>query len=237
MLFRVARIATTFISLPVPTVSIAQHITSLLTPVSQSDPPSSFPIASAFPLAGFCQDHSCVTELAYCFRFSCCSSEYSNCVFKSLIQKDILLATRCLVRYASPYREEKMSNRAEATHAYGESICGQIPPDFPRQAYLGVVPRGLADELMTEYEGHLYSPGCSPLERFEHWKFCEELAKQLVEELLEFKAGFYAYMSETQALNYYLPRLVATRWTSEVEARWIVRRTAELLNWNVPNSV
>ena len=87
---------------------------------------------------------------------------------------------------------------------------------------------------MTKYEGRFYSPGCSPPELEERWCRCQNLVDQLVVKSLESKAGKRSHMTELEILDQYLPRLIDTEWTSEAEARWVIRRTAELLNWPVP---
>ncbi|RJG05350.1 hypothetical protein D3870_04335 [Noviherbaspirillum cavernae] len=90
--------------------------------------------------------------------------------------------------------------------------------------------------LATKYNGRFYSPGCSPPELFERWDICEDLANQLATKSLESKAGKRAHMTEAQILDQYLPRLIETKWTSEPEARWVIRRTAEIIGWPVPAS-
>lgn len=110
----------------------------------------------------------------------------------------------------------------------------RIPADFPRPAHHGAVPGVQPKLLMTQYEGRFYSPGCTPPELFQRWDVCEDLAKQLSAKSIESKAGKRAGMTELEILDQYLPRLIATRWTSEAEARWVIRRAAALLGWPVP---
>jgi hypothetical protein len=43
-------------------------------------------------------------------------------------------------------------------------------------------------------------------------------------------------MSETEILEQYLARLMKTSWGSDDEMRWVIRRTAELLGWPVPDA-
>lgn len=90
--------------------------------------------------------------------------------------------------------------------------------------------------MMTRYRGRFYLPGCAPQELLGRWNTCRDLAQQLSLESLECKAGKRAPMTELEILDQYLPHLVATNWTSEAEAKWIIRRTAELLNWQAPPS-
>lgn len=89
---------------------------------------------------------------------------------------------------------------------------------------------------MNCYRGRFYSPGCSPPELIERWSACEDIAQQLAVKSVESKAGKRSDMSETEILDQYLPRLIATGWVSEPEAKWVMRRTAELIGWQVPPS-
>lgn len=110
----------------------------------------------------------------------------------------------------------------------------QVPADFPRPVHHGAVPGVQPKLLMTQYKGRFYLPGCTPPELFQRWDVCEDLAKQLSAKSLESQAGKRSHMSEVEILDQYLPRLIATRWTTEEEARWIIRRAAALLGWPVP---
>lgn len=110
----------------------------------------------------------------------------------------------------------------------------QVPPDFPRSTHHGAVSGIQPKVLLTQYDGRFYSPGCTPPELFQRWDVCEDLAKQLSAKSIESKAGKRAGMTELEILDQYLPRLIATRWTSEAEARWVIRRAATLLGWPVP---
>lgn len=111
-----------------------------------------------------------------------------------------------------------------------------LPADFPRPVHLGAVSGAQPKLLMTQYQGRFYVPGCTPPELLERWNICEDLAQQLAAKSLESKVGKRAHMTETEILAQYLPRLIATNWTSEAEARWVIRRTGELLKWPMPAS-
>lgn len=112
----------------------------------------------------------------------------------------------------------------------------QVPTDFPRPVHQGAVAGAHPKLLLTSYNGRFYSPGCTPPELFRRWDACEDLARQLAEKSLESKAGKRSHMSEVEILDQYLPRLIATRWTSEPEARWVIRRVAAMLGWAVPDA-
>lgn len=116
------------------------------------------------------------------------------------------------------------------------ALFAAMPPDFPRPPSLGAVPGAQAKFLMTRYQGRFYSPGCTPPELLERWNNCEDIAQQLSVKSRESKAGKRAHMTETEILDQYLPRLIATGWVSEAEAKWVMRRTAELVGWQVPPS-
>lgn len=108
------------------------------------------------------------------------------------------------------------------------------PEDFPRPTHHGSVAGIQPKALLRQYEGRFYNPGCTPPEVFQRWDVCEDLAKQLATKSVESRAGKRSHMSELEILDQYLPPLIATKWTSEEEARWIIRRAAVMLGWPVP---
>jgi hypothetical protein len=115
-----------------------------------------------------------------------------------------------------------------------EDDFAQVPPDFPRPTHYGTVGGAQPKLLMTQYDGRFYSPGCTPPEIWTRWDACEDLAKQISAKSVESKAGKRSHMSELEILEQYLPRLISTKWTSEDEARWVIRRVAAILGWPVP---
>lgn len=42
-------------------------------------------------------------------------------------------------------------------------------------------------------------------------------------------------MLEVDILQQYFERLLATGWVSNDEGRWVIRRTADLINWPAPD--
>lgn len=112
----------------------------------------------------------------------------------------------------------------------------KIPPDFPRPEATGAVSGYQPKLLLTSHQGKFYTPGCSPPALYSRWARCEDIAQQLAVKALESKHGKRAGMLETEILDQYLPRLIAIRWTSEPEARFVIRRTAQILGWPVPSS-
>lgn len=115
-----------------------------------------------------------------------------------------------------------------------EAKLSLVPADFPRPAIDGAV-SGLAPKLLlVTYRGKYYPPGATPPEVLNRWERCENLAEQLAQKSLESKVGKRSHMTEEAILDQYLPRLIATRWVSEPEGRWVIRRVAALLSWPVP---
>lgn len=112
----------------------------------------------------------------------------------------------------------------------------KIPADFPRPVHLGAVPGAQPKLLVTKYQGRFYAPGCTPPELLERWNICGDIAQQLVVKSRESKEGKRSRMTEVQILDQYLPRLIETKWTAEAEARWVMRRVADLLHWPIPAS-
>lgn len=112
-----------------------------------------------------------------------------------------------------------------------------MPSDFPGSPSLGAISGAHNKILATQYQGQYYSPGCTPPELLDRWKICEDLACQISKKSLESKAGKRSHMPEVEILAQYFLRLVATRWTSEPEAKWVIRRVATLVAWDAPPSV
>ncbi|HEY0491503.1 MAG TPA: hypothetical protein VGD30_18485 [Telluria sp.] len=115
-----------------------------------------------------------------------------------------------------------------------EAEFEKVPLDFPRPLHFGAVPGAQPKLLAVRYNGRFYSPGCTPPELYERWTVCEDLAQQLAAKSSESKAGKRSHLSEVAILDQYLPRLIATKWTTEAEARWTIRRVAAMLSWPVP---
>lgn len=112
----------------------------------------------------------------------------------------------------------------------------KVPSDFPHPEVYGAVSGFQPKLLLVSHEGRFYAPGCTPPELYTRWDRCEDLAHQLAEKSLESKKGKRSHMSELEILDQYLPRLIATKWTSEAEARFIIRRAAQILDWPAPTS-
>lgn len=112
----------------------------------------------------------------------------------------------------------------------------QVPVDFPRPVPVGAVAGVMPKSLLVDYGGKLYAPGCTPPEMFERWDICEDLAQQLRSKSIEAKTGARAYLAEADILAEFLEQLLETKWGSDAEMRWVVRRTAHLLDWPTPSA-
>lgn len=112
----------------------------------------------------------------------------------------------------------------------------QVPADFPRPVPAGAVAGVMPKSLLVDYGGKLYAPGCTPPELFERWDICEDLAQQLRSKSIEAKAGKRAYMAEADILAELLEQLLETDWGSDAEMKWVIRRTAQLLDWPTPSA-
>ncbi|OWW18184.1 hypothetical protein AYR66_01815 [Noviherbaspirillum denitrificans] len=110
----------------------------------------------------------------------------------------------------------------------------EVPADFPRSVVHGAVAGETAKVRLVEYAGRYYEEGCTPPEIVTRWDGCEDLARQIAEKALASKHGKRKEMTEVAILEQYLPRLIATGWVSEAEARWVIRRVAAILNWPRP---
>jgi hypothetical protein len=116
------------------------------------------------------------------------------------------------------------------------SLFSTLPTDFPRPIHCGAVGGVQLKLLVTEHRGRYYAPGSTPPELLERWRVCEIMARHLAEKALESESGKRSHMTRVQILDQYIPRLIAAKLTSGEEARWVMRRAAELLNWPTPDS-
>jgi hypothetical protein len=119
----------------------------------------------------------------------------------------------------------------------GSPDYSKVPADFPRPEVHGAVSGFHPKLLLMQYEGRFYAPGCTPPELYLRWDACEDLANKLAAKALDSKRGKRMHMSKLEILDQYLPRLIATKWTSEAEARYIIRRAGQILNWPIPDAV
>lgn len=111
-----------------------------------------------------------------------------------------------------------------------------IPEDFPRPCPAGSVGGAQPKLLLTTEVGRYYSRDSTPSALHERWILCEDLAMQFADVSKKTKAGKRSHMSEQDILDQYLTRLLATGWTSNEEAKWVIRRCASVLDWPKPMS-
>jgi hypothetical protein len=111
-----------------------------------------------------------------------------------------------------------------------------VPEDFPRPAATSAVGGYQPKLALVEYDGKFYLPGATPPEVFKRWDICEDLAHQIAEKARESKRGKRKHMSDVDILDQYCGRLLKTAWGSDAEMRWVIRRTAALLDWPAPES-
>lgn len=65
------------------------------------------------------------------------------------------------------------------------------------------------------------------------FEICDDLVNQLVPKSLEAKAGKLSHLNEVEILEQYCTRIIAKKWTSIEEARWIIDRVAKRLGWSL----
>jgi hypothetical protein len=118
---------------------------------------------------------------------------------------------------------------------YHESEYAKLPPDFPRAVSTGTVPGTQPKILVVQYKGIFYPAGATPPELYERWRDCEEIAQDLAFEAKRDKADNLTRRSESEMLQRYL-HILSKSWMTLNEAKWIVRRMGEILNWSVPTS-
>ncbi|MDB5763931.1 MAG: hypothetical protein JWQ21_2926 [Herminiimonas sp.] len=129
-----------------------------------------------------------------------------------------------------------MVDMTDISQAKGDSHFSQIPNDFPHLEIASAVPGFQPKFVMVEYEGKFYIPGDTPPERYERWRYCEDLAAEFVIKCRRNQYGKYVHLSEVEILDQYCVRLLRTGWASNAELQWVIRRTAELLGWPVPST-
>lgn len=110
----------------------------------------------------------------------------------------------------------------------------KVPEDFPRPVHMGAIGGAQPKFLAVKFQGRYYEPGATPPEIYERWILCSDLAEQLTKKSVESKAGKRSHMSEAEILKQYFTRLLDTKWTSEAEARWIIKSIARKLSWDLP---
>ncbi len=112
-----------------------------------------------------------------------------------------------------------------------------VPIDFPREPVLsalsGVQPK-IAVRLDASTGRYTNAPTDSDVTA--RYAVCEDLAAQLVAKCEKNRDTKYVNLSEVQILERLLAQLLGTNWGSGAEMKWVIRRTAALLEWGIPES-
>lgn len=112
-----------------------------------------------------------------------------------------------------------------------------VPADYPRRAAHGAV-SGFQPKLLLKSgpDGRFYSPGNTPHERWEDWKYSKGMVAAMVERCRQTKSGERAHMTEEAILFQYYQRAVRPdeRYGTEDQLKWTFRKVAEALEWPLP---
>lgn len=118
-----------------------------------------------------------------------------------------------------------------------EPNYADVPADYPRRAEHGAV-SGFQPKLLLKSgpDGKFYSPGNTPHERWEDWKYSQGMVAAMVERCRQTKAGERAYMAEEEILLQYYQRALRPdeRYGTEDQLKWTFRKVAEILEWPLP---
>lgn len=119
--------------------------------------------------------------------------------------------------------------------ANGKPDFSMVPADFPRPGYTSAVGGTQTKFSAVQYGDKYYAVGTSPVEVFERWYACEDYAHRLAATAKNAIAGKASHLTEVELLSRYIPQIIATRSASIAETRWVIRRTAAILSWPVPD--
>ncbi|CAN7544615.1 hypothetical protein [Duganella sp. LjRoot269] len=112
-----------------------------------------------------------------------------------------------------------------------------IPSDFPREpmqaSLAGAQPKV---SVRVDALSGRYTDAPTESEIAERYEVCEDLAGQLVAKCRKNRTEKYAALTEQQILERLLAQLLGTGWGSSSEMRWVIRRTAAVLGWKIPES-
>ncbi len=112
-----------------------------------------------------------------------------------------------------------------------------IPDDFPREPNVASLP-GIQPKIAVRHDAASgrYTNAPTDADVGERHQICEDLAAQLVAKCQKNRTTKYSNLTETQILERLLAQLLGTNWGSGAEMRWVIRRTATLLEWSIPES-
>lgn len=116
-------------------------------------------------------------------------------------------------------------------------VSDQVPQDYPSADMITSAASGTRSTRSTvQFEGFFFEDGLSPLDRSFRWSEFERLARIFVEKCRRNEKGKYAHLTHPEILVQYLERAIKLGWQTPPECRWMIRRTAKLLDWEVPAS-
>jgi len=110
-----------------------------------------------------------------------------------------------------------------------------IPANFPREELIAAL-TGIQPKLAVRFDAanRTYSSSTPSDELQARFDLCEDLAHQLAQKCVRNRSTKYAHMSEEKILTSFYKKLNTTGWGSKAEMQWVIRRTADLLNWLAP---
>ncbi|MGT2469313.1 DUF2442 domain-containing protein [Paraburkholderia terrae] len=117
---------------------------------------------------------------------------------------------------------------AERRHR-DERLTSCVPVDFPRDPTPALL-SGTQPKLAGRMIDGRFIVGLTAEERFMRWDMCEDLAQQLVPKTLK-DAAKYPQNSNDVTLRRMRRAIERKRWTSVVEADWLMERLRILLGW------
>lgn len=110
----------------------------------------------------------------------------------------------------------------------------EIPSDFPVEQIVASVSGVQPKMPMVEGGGKYYAHGTSPSEVAAAYALCEDLSNQLTAYCeRKFAEGIG---SKGQVLERAHTGLAGKKWCTPRQALWTVRRTAKLLDWDLPQN-
>lgn len=112
-----------------------------------------------------------------------------------------------------------------------------VPNDFPREPVQASL-AGVQPKIPVRFDATSgrYTNAQAEAYVVERYQICEDLADQLVAKCRKNRDTKYAHLDEGKILERLLAQLLATDWGSKAEMRWVIRRTALDLGWEVPES-
>jgi len=111
-----------------------------------------------------------------------------------------------------------------------------IPDDFPVRAKHAALSGAHPKLALVRVGGRYYQAGQTPEQVRADYEMCEDLAHQLVPYCRR-KMAEGVVQTTDAALERALLGLKHKLWCSAEQNAWIVRRTAALLGWQVPQSI